>query len=69
MSAKYPVALSPIRIGNVVLKNRIVSAPSTMHSMSNGELYPSQDALAFFEERARAGLAWSPWPGSRWART
>ena len=56
MSAKYPVALSPIRIGNVVLKNRIVSAPSTMHSMSNGELYPSQDALAFFEERARAGV-------------
>lgn len=56
MSAKYPVALSPIRIGNIVLKNRIVSAPSTMHSMSNGELYPSQDALAFFEERARAGV-------------
>lgn len=56
MSAKYPVALSPIRIGNVVLKNRIVSAPSTMHSMSNGELYPSQDALAFFEERARSGV-------------
>lgn len=56
MSKKYPTALSPIRIGNVVLKNRIVSAPSTMHSMSNGELYPSQDALAFFEERARAGV-------------
>ena len=56
MANKYPVALSPIRIGNTVLKNRIVSAPSTMHSMSNGELYPSQDALAFFEERARAGV-------------
>ena len=56
MSKKYPTAMSPIRIGNVVLKNRIVSAPSTMHSMSNGELYPSQDALAFFEERARAGV-------------
>ncbi len=56
MSKKYPVALSPIRIGSTVLKNRIVSAPSTMHSMSNGELYPSQDALAFFEERARAGV-------------
>ena len=56
MSKKYPNALSPIRIGNVVLKNRIVSAPSTMHSMSNGELYPTEDAIAFFEERARAGV-------------
>ena len=56
MAKNFPNALKPIRIGNVVLKNRIVSAPSTMHSMSNGELYPSQDALAFFEERARAGV-------------
>ena len=53
---KYPHVLSPIRIGNTVLKNRIVSAPTTMHSMSNGELYPSQDALAYFEERARSGV-------------
>ncbi len=56
MTKSYPTALSPIRIGNVVLKNRIVSAPSTMHSMSTGELYPSQDAIAFFESRARAGV-------------
>ncbi len=56
MSEKFPAALKPIRIGGVVLKNRIVSAPSAMHSMSSGELYPSQDALAFFEERARAGV-------------
>ena len=56
MSKKFPNAMSPIRIGNVVLKNRIVSAPSTMHSLSNGELYPSEDAIAFFEERARAGV-------------
>ncbi len=56
MSKKYPHVMKPIRIGNVVLKNRIVSAPSTMHSMSTGELYPSDDAIAFFEERARAGV-------------
>ncbi|MCR5784012.1 MAG: FAD-dependent oxidoreductase [Eubacterium sp.] len=56
MSNKFVNALSPIRIGNVVLKNKIVSAPSTMHSMSNGELYPTEDAISFFEERARAGV-------------
>ena len=53
---KIPKALTPIRIGNVLLKNRIVSAPTTMHSMSNGELYPTEDAISFFESRARAGV-------------
>lgn len=52
----YPHSLTPVRIGGVLLKNRIVSAPSTMHSLSNGELYPSEDAISFFESRARAGV-------------
>lgn len=49
-------ALSPIRIGNVLLKNRIVSAPTTMHSMSNGELYPTEDSIQYFVDRAKAGV-------------
>ena len=53
---KIPKALAPVRIGNVLLKNRIVSAPTTMHSLSNGELYPTEDAISFFESRARAGV-------------
>lgn len=53
---KYPYSMTPTRIGGVLFKNRIVSAPSTMHSLSNGELYPSEDAMAFFESRARAGV-------------
>lgn len=52
----YPYSLTPTRIGGVLFKNRIVSAPSTMHSLSNGELYPSEDAISFFESRARAGV-------------
>ena len=40
----------------MLLKNRIVSAPTTMHSLSNGELYPTEDAISFFESRARAGV-------------
>lgn len=52
----YPYSMTPTRIGGVLFKNRIVSAPSTMHSLSNGELYPSEDAMAFFESRARAGV-------------
>ena len=53
---EIPKVLKPVRIGNVLLKNRIVSAPTTMHSLSNGELYPSEDAISFFESRARAGV-------------
>ena len=53
---KIPKVLTPVRIGNVLLKNRIVSAPTTMHSLSNGELYPTEDAISFFESRARAGV-------------
>ena len=56
MNKNFPNATKPIRIGNMVLKNRIISAPSTMHSLSNGELYPTEDAIRFFEERARAGV-------------
>lgn len=51
-----PKALTPVRIGGVLFKNRIVSAPSTMHALSNGELYPTEDAISFFESRARAGV-------------
>ena len=53
---EIPKVLQPVRIGNVLLKNRIVSAPTTMHSLSNGELYPTEDAISFFESRARAGV-------------
>ncbi len=56
MANNYPYSMTPARIGGVLFKNRIVSAPSTMHSLSNGELYPSEDAISFFESRARAGV-------------
>ena len=48
-------ALSPIRVGNVLFRNRIIAAPTTMHSMSNGELYPTEDAIEYFAQRAKAG--------------
>ena len=54
---EIPKVLKPIRIGNVLLKNRIVSAPTTMHSLSNGE--PSLNPAP------APGSAWSPWPVSR----
>ena len=51
----YAHVLSPIRIRGQFIKNRIVTGPSTIHSASNGELYPTEEAMRFFENRAKAG--------------
>ena len=52
---KYPHVFSPIRVGGVVLKNRIISAPSTIHTASSGQPYPTEEGIRFFEDRAKAG--------------
>ncbi len=57
MNQKFPHVLSPIRVGGKLYKNRILVAPITPHSSSNGELYPNEDAMAYFEQRAKTGAA------------
>ncbi len=52
---QFPHVFSPVRVGGVVLKNRIISAPSTIHSSSSGQPYPTEEGLRFFEQRAIAG--------------
>lgn len=51
----YSHVLSPIRIRGHFIKNRIITGPSTIHSASNGELFPTESAIRFFEDRAKAG--------------
>lgn len=53
--SNYLHVLSPIRIRGNFFKNRIITGPSTLHSMSNGEPYPTEEAMRFFEDRAKAG--------------
>jgi 2,4-dienoyl-CoA reductase-like NADH-dependent reductase (Old Yellow Enzyme family)/thioredoxin reductase len=38
-----------------MVKNRIIAAPVTIHSASNGETYPNESAMNFFVQRAIAG--------------
>lgn len=52
---RYSHVLSPIRIRGHFIRNRIVTGPTTIHSASNGEVYPTEEAMRFFENRARAG--------------
>lgn len=51
----YTHLMHPVRIGKHLIKNRIIAAPVTMHSASNGESYPTEMAINFFVQRARAG--------------
>ena len=52
---QFSHVLSPIRVAGHLLKNRIISGPSTIHTASNGEDHPTEAGKAFFVERAKAG--------------
>lgn len=56
MNRKFPSLFSPLKVGNVTLKNRIISAPMTFPILtSDGCLTP--EAIAFYELRAKGGAA------------
>jgi 2,4-dienoyl-CoA reductase-like NADH-dependent reductase (Old Yellow Enzyme family)/thioredoxin reductase len=56
MKRKFPNLFSPLRVGNVTLKNRIISAPMTFPRLTAvGCLTP--EAIAFYELRAKGGAA------------
>lgn len=53
---KYPHLFQPLRLGNVVLRNRIIGAPTGYLHMDPDGL-PTQAAAAYYEEKARGGAA------------
>ena len=56
MKRKFPNLFSPLKVGNVTLKNRIISAPMTFPILTaDGCLTP--EATAFYELRAKGGAA------------
>ena len=56
MTIKYPNLFSPMKIGALTMKNRIISAPMTFPILtSDGCLTP--EASAFYELRAKGGAA------------
>lgn len=74
MNKHFPNLFSPIKVGNVVLKNRVVmSAMDTCYFSVNGTVTPK--AVAHYIERARGGVGLiitevSPWdwPGGKQSR-
>ncbi|MDR0851447.1 MAG: FAD-dependent oxidoreductase [Clostridiales Family XIII bacterium] len=55
MYRDYPHVFSPVRVAGHFVKNRIISAPSTIHTASSGQPYPTEEGIRFFEDRAKAG--------------
>lgn len=56
MNRKFPNLFSPLKVGNAILKNRIISAPMTFPVLTaDGCLTP--EAIAFYELRAKGGAA------------
>jgi 2,4-dienoyl-CoA reductase-like NADH-dependent reductase (Old Yellow Enzyme family)/thioredoxin reductase len=53
---KYPNLFSPIKIGNLTLKNRIIASPTSSPSVSHAE-FLKKDNIAFYELRAKGGAA------------
>ena len=56
-ATRYPHIFSPIRIGDVVFKNRIWSTPGGVHLLYGREPYPNEHATAYYYAKARGGAA------------
>ena len=53
----YPYLLSPIKVGNTLLRNRLLSSPSMPHFHQGPETYPGEAIIQHFANRAKAGAA------------
>ena len=50
---KYPHLLSPLRVRNKVLKNRILHTPSPPHSLQGPENFPSDSVRSHYSQIAK----------------
>lgn len=56
-SNKFSHLFEPIRIGGVVLKNRMIASPSRPHFLQGPENYPSANAFYHYANKAKNGAA------------
>lgn len=57
MNKNYPHLLSPLKIGGVVLKNRMLSTNNMPHFLQGPETFPADSLMSYFESQARNGAA------------
>ena len=54
---KYSHLLSPVRINNVVLRNRLISTASNPHFVQATEKWPTEALISHYANKAKAGAA------------
>lgn len=57
MALKYENLLSPIKINNVVLRNRIICTASNVHFVQATEKWPTEALISHYAKKARSGAA------------
>lgn len=57
MDRAYSNLLTPIKIGDVVFRNRIFTAPMTLHALQAREPYPTEAVITHFANKAKGGAA------------
>ncbi len=57
MALEYVHALSPIKINNVVLRNRFIATPSNPHFVQATEKWPTEALITHYGNKAKAGAA------------
>ena len=57
MAHRYEHILTPLRLGNRLLKNRLLSTKCASRQLQGPEKYPAEATVAFYEALARNGAA------------
>ena len=57
MSKRYKHLLSPLKIGNVVIKNRTLFPNASPHFLQGPETFPAEGLMTFYTNLAKNGCA------------
>lgn len=57
MSNAYSAMLSPLQVGNVLMKNRLLSSAATPHFIQGTEAFPTEKWITLMANRAKNGAA------------
>ncbi|MCD7846340.1 MAG: FAD-dependent oxidoreductase [Oscillospiraceae bacterium] len=57
MTQKYQSLLSPIKINDVVLRNRLIVTPSNPHFVQSTEKWPTEALITHYANKAKSGAA------------
>ena len=57
MTNRYSAMLSPLQVGNVLMKNRLLSSAATPHFIQGTETFPTEKWITLMANRAKNGAA------------